>query len=120
MRVLIDFLMTTDGVLSKQYTGSGKQENNQISFFDEENNLFVINFDENQIILERMGIHPLLLHFLPNQRSNGSLQAEGNTITFQLYTSYLLKEETHLVIHYEISDDTVIFSKHQIEVVWNN
>lgn len=120
MQVLIDFAMTTDGVLSKQYQGKGKRENNRLSFMDEENNLFSIHTTESGIVLERSGVHPLKIPFLLGQTSFGTLYAEGNSITFQLYTNYLLNEESHLEIHYEISDERVIFSRHQIKVVWNN
>ncbi|MDD3123136.1 MAG: DUF1934 family protein [Candidatus Izemoplasmatales bacterium] len=118
MQVLITFLMTSDGVISKEYHGVGKWQNNQLSFLDNARDTFNISFFENEIHLERIGFHPLLMKYSLGKKSVGKLSTDNTTIELNLYTNHLLVEEHHLDIEYSVIDEEVIFSKHHILMDW--
>jgi len=118
MQVFIDFLLTTDGSITKQFKGSGKWQNNAISFVDEATDTFEIFYDPKEVTLKRSGFHPLMMKYTLKTPSTGNLMVDHALIKLKIFTEHLFVGPRQLVIQYHLLEGESIYSRHHIEMHW--
>lgn len=120
MRVLVDFKMATDGVDLIQFHGFGIKKTDSIKFLGKDKEQYCFTIENPDVVtFVRSGSSPLHITFVKGEPSQANFTTTGINMTLEVQTKTMVVESNRLEIVYNISDGEVIFSKHHLQLFWN-
>ncbi|MBN2696064.1 MAG: DUF1934 family protein [Bacilli bacterium] len=118
-KVKVAFKMLIDSKIQTEFTTMGEIDDNQLTFSDQKQNVYRIQLNKDELYLHRTGPEELVIVFRKEEKTGGTLKAEGFEFVMNVYTNQLDILAQELKINYDLLDGNKQVSNHQLLVKWN-
>ncbi len=98
---------------------TGELTNNRLSFTDDDQIKHFIILEKNKVKYIRQGSVDMKYEFQENMITEGSYQTLGKQLLFDIKTLSLIKEKTHVFVHYQLLQNKTIVNDATIDIEYH-
>lgn len=117
-KVKIHFRMAIDGENKTVFDTEATHIASKLFFEDNEDFRYIIEYSEDFVRIERIGLTSMKLFLKKDEPSSGHFTTQGLSFPFTVMTRNILLKKQELSLSYDMLDNDAIVAHHEMNLKW--